>query len=140
MDTRLQNSTRALRIALGLMAIFAGLDKFLNLLVDWSSYVSPVAVQLSPFSPDVLMVIVGIVEIAVGVSILGVFPVMGAYVASAWLVLVSVNLLAGGHFDVAVRDIVLSIAAFALGAQLQVQNESQEREPEVVVQAHHLIT
>jgi hypothetical protein len=32
--------------AIGLMATLAGIDRFFNLLVDWSSYVSPVAAQL----------------------------------------------------------------------------------------------
>jgi hypothetical protein len=65
-------------------------------------------------SSDVLMSLVGVVEIAVGVSILTAWPAMGAYIASAWLLLVAVNLGIGGHFDIAVRDLVLSIAAFTL--------------------------
>jgi uncharacterized membrane protein YphA (DoxX/SURF4 family) len=92
MDTRLHNSTAALRIAVGLMATLAGLDKFLNILADWGSYVSPLATQVLPVSTDVLMGVVGVVEFAVGVSILTAWPVIGAYVASAWLVLVAGNL------------------------------------------------
>src|SRR5213594_3406072 len=103
-----------MRIALGLMATLAGLDKFFNILADWGSYVSPAAAHLLPFSTDVLMRIVGVVEFVVGVSILSAWPVIGAYVASAWLFVVSMNLVIGGHFDVAVRDVVLSIAAFTL--------------------------
>jgi hypothetical protein len=114
MDVRLQNATHALRMGIGLMATLAGLDKFFNILVDWTSYVSPVAAQLLPLSPQVLMPIVGIVEIAVGISILGFRPAVGAYVASGWLLLVALNLVLGGYFDVAVRDVVLSIASFTL--------------------------
>jgi len=128
MDSRLENPTRIMRIALGLMATLAGLDKFFNILADWGSYVSPAAAQLVPFSTDVLMGIVGIVEIAVGIGILTTVPVLGAYVASAWLLLVAVNLVIAGHLDVAVRDVVLSIAAFTLARLIQVRGESDVRE------------
>jgi hypothetical protein len=112
-----------MRIAIGLMATLAGIDKFFNLLVDWSSYVSPVAAQLLPFSTDVFMWIVGVIEFAVGISILTALPVVGSYVASAWLLLVAVNLTLGGYFDVAVRDVVLSIGAFTLARLIQVQDQ-----------------
>jgi hypothetical protein len=128
MDARLENPTRTMRIAVGLMATLAGLDKFFNILADWGSYVSPAATQLLPFSTDVLMGIVGVVEIAVGIGILTAVPVLGAYVASAWLLLVAVNLVIAGHLDVAVRDVVLSIAAFTLARLIQVRGESEVRD------------
>ena len=128
MDSRLENPTRIMRIAVGLMATLAGLDKFFNILADWGSYVSPAAAQLLPFSTDVLMAIVGVVEIAVGIGILTAVPVLGAYVASAWLLLVAVNLVIAGHLDVAVRDVVLSIAAFTLARLIQVRRGSEVRE------------
>jgi hypothetical protein len=128
MDSRLENPTRIMRIAVGLMATLAGLDKFFNILADWGSYVSPAAAQLLPFSTDVLMGIVGVVEIAVGIGILTAVPVLGAYVASAWLLLVAINLMIAGHLDVAVRDVVLSIAAFTLARLIQVRGESELRE------------
>jgi hypothetical protein len=114
MDKRLILPAQILRVAFGVTATLAGLDKFFNILADWQSYISPLALQILPVSPSVLMGVVGIVEIAVGVTILAVAPRVGAYVASAWLLLVAVNLALGGHFDVAVRDVVMSIAAFTL--------------------------
>ena len=128
MDSRLENPTRIMRIALGLMATLAGLDKFFNILADWGSYVSPAAAQLLPFSTDILMGIVGVVEISVGIGILTAVPVLGAYVASAWLLLVAVNLVIAGHLDVAVRDVVLSIAAFTVARLIQVRGGSEVRE------------
>lgn len=139
MDTRLQTPTQVMRIAVGLMATLAGLDKFFNILADWGSYVSPAAAQLLPFSTDVLMWIVGVVEFAVGVSTLTAWPVIGAYVASAWLLLVSINLVLGGHLDVAVRDVVLSIAAFTLARLIQVRGEFEMREANPAPVRHHLI-
>jgi hypothetical protein len=127
-----------MRLAVGLMATLAGLDKFFNILADWGSYLSPAAAQLMPFSTDVLMGIVGIVEIAVGISILTAMPVLGAYVASAWLLLVAVNLVIAGHLDVAVRDAVLSIAAFTLARLSQVRVESEVREAAPDLSLGHL--
>jgi hypothetical protein len=121
MHNRLENPALAMRIAFGLMATLAGLDKFFNILADWGAYVSPVAAQLLPFSPGVLMGIVGIVEFVVGLAILTAWPVFGAYVASGWLLLVAGNLVLGGHLDIAVRDVVLAIAAFALARLSEVR-------------------
>jgi hypothetical protein len=139
MDTRLQNPIQVMRIAVGLMAALAGLDKFFNILADWSSYVSPTVAQLFPLSPDVLMWVVGVVEFAVGVTILTAWPVIGAFVASAWLLLVSFNLVLGGYFDIAVRDVVLSIAAFTLARLIQARDEFKFPEADPAPVRHHLI-
>ena len=123
MDTRVVNSTVALRVAVGLMATLAGLDKFFNILTDWGHYVAPVAAQVIPIPVGVLMGVVGVVEIAVGLCILTALPVIGAYVASAWLLLVSVNLVLGGFFDIAVRDVVLAVGAYTLARLMEVARE-----------------
>ncbi|HEY1308093.1 MAG TPA: hypothetical protein VGF24_31285 [Vicinamibacterales bacterium] len=120
MDPRLVTPFLVLRYALGLTAALAGLDKFFNLLANWGGYVSPLAERLLPFSVSTFMGIVGVIEIAVGIAILVAAPRLGAYVASAWLILVAVNLALGGHFDIAVRDVVMSIAAFTLARGVEV--------------------
>jgi hypothetical protein len=121
MDIRLNGTITALRIAIGVMATLAGLDKFFNLLTNWDAYVAPVAQQLLPFSATTFMAIVGVIEFAVGITILAIRPSLGAFVASAWLVLVAANLVLGGHFDIAVRDVVLAVAAYSLGRLEQVR-------------------
>ncbi|HEU5258907.1 MAG TPA: hypothetical protein VFU28_23130 [Vicinamibacterales bacterium] len=121
MDTRLNGTVSTLRIAIGLMATLAGLDKFFNLLTNWEAYIAPVAQQLLPISATTFMAIVGVVEFAVGITILVIRPSLGALVASAWLVLVAINLVLGGHFDIAVRDVVLAVAAYALARFEQVR-------------------
>ncbi len=123
MDTRLDTPARIMRIAFGMMATLAGLDKFFNILADWGSYVSPAAAHLLPFSTSVFMGIVGLVEMAVGIAILTALPAIGAYVASVWLLLVAGNLVLGAHFDIAVRDVVLAISAFTLARLTEVRQE-----------------
>jgi hypothetical protein len=125
MDIQLANRLRMLQVALGLTATLAGLDKFFNILTNWGGYLSPAVAQILPFSVGSLMAVVGVVEVAVGVTILAIAPRIGAYVASIWLLLVAVNLALGGHFDVAVRDVVMSLAAFSVARFVEVRSTSR---------------
>jgi hypothetical protein len=122
MDTRLDTPLRVLQIALGLTATLAGLDKFFNILADWGAYMSPAIASLLPISVGAFMGIVGVIEMLVGVTILVIAPRVGAYVASAWLLMIAANLVMGGHFDVAVRDVVMSIAAYVVACAVEVRN------------------
>lgn len=120
----------ALRIGLGLAAFLAGLDKFFNLLTNWSMYLSPVAERFLPVSGDTLMHVVGPVEMLVGLAILTRWTRIGAYVASAWLLGVALNVLTtGAFFDVAVRDVVMAIAAFTLANLTQARDSAQSGHP-----------
>ena len=93
--------------------IIAGADKFTNFLTDWSQYIAPVVSNIVPSS--ILMPTVGIVEIAAGILV-AVKPRIAAYIVSAWLVLIIINLLLiPGYFDVALRDLGLALGALALG-------------------------
>ena len=121
MDKQLANRTTALQIAFGATAVLAGLDKFFNILAEWSTYLGPLVLNIVPVSADVLMRMVGIIEVGVGACILFAAPVLGTYAASAWLFAVAVNLLTAGHFDVAVRDVVLSVAALSLARALELR-------------------
>jgi len=122
MDTRLDTPLHVLQIAIGLTATLAGLDKFFDILADWGAYMSPAIASLLPVSVGAFMGIAGIIEMVVGVTILVIAPRVGAYVASAWLLLIAANLVMGGHFDVAVRDVVMSIAAFVVARAVEVRN------------------
>jgi hypothetical protein len=121
MDTRLQTPWLALKIGIGMTATLAGLDKFFNILADWPAYVSPLAASLLPFSTTTFMSIVGVIEVAVGVAILGGLTRLGAYVAAGWLLAISANLVLGGFLDVAVRDTIMALAAFALARMTEVR-------------------
>ncbi len=114
-DRRLETTWMVLRTAMGLMAFLAGLDKFFNLLTHWEMYLSPIVERLSPLPASTLMRMFGVVEMAVGIAILTRWTRLGAYVAMAWLVGIAINLgTTGMFFDVAVRDLELSVAAFTL--------------------------
>lgn len=124
MDQRLDTRAVALRLVFGATAALAGLDKFFNILADWSTYISPLAEQVLPVSAEVFLRIVGVIELGVGIAILAAAPVLGAYIASAWLLLVAANLVLAGRFDIAARDVVMSVSAFTLARLLELRLES----------------
>ena len=120
--TAVSSAYLPLRVAFGLVPILAGLDKFLNVLTDWSSYIAPFAERLLPLSPGVFLGIVGVVEIAVGILVWTRFVRIGAYAAAGWLALIALNLVAAGFLDIAVRDLVLAVAAFSLARLSEVKS------------------
>src|SRR3954453_11364138 len=100
-----------LRIAFTVAPILFGIDKFANVLVDWTQYLAPWINDIIPGSASAAMHAVGVVEIAAGVLV-AVRPRWGAYVVAAWLAGIIFNLLTlSGYYDVAVRDFGLMIGA-----------------------------
>lgn len=125
MDARLNAAFWTLRIAFGLTAFLAGLDKFLNLLTNWEQYASPLVLQIVPLSAGSLMHVAGVIEILVGLAVLAGVTRLGGYVVAAWLTLIALSLVASGHFfDVAVRDLVMACGAFTLARLSEVRAES----------------
>ena len=103
-----------LRFGFTVAPIVAGLDKFLHLLVNWDQYLPPVVNRLIGGNGHELMLAVGIIEIVAGIGV-AIKPKVFAYVVAAWLLLIIVNLLLiPGYYDVALRDLGLSLGALAL--------------------------
>jgi uncharacterized membrane protein YphA (DoxX/SURF4 family) len=124
MDSRLLSSFWTLRLAFGLTAFLAGVDKFLNLLTDWEQYASPLVLSVVPFGADVMMRIAGTIEILAGLAILAGVTRLGGYVVAGWLTLIAISLItSGSYFDVAVRDLVMACGAFVLGRLSEVREE-----------------
>jgi hypothetical protein len=105
---------KILHLGFTVAPIVAGIDKFFQLLANWDQYLAPWIANLSPIGGHNLMLAVGVIEIAAGVLV-AVKPRWGAPIVGAWLSLIMINLLAMGSFlDVALRDLGLALAAFAL--------------------------
>ena len=104
----------ALRVGFVVAPILFGLDKFTNLLADWTSYLAPAIDRLVPASATSAMLAVGVVEIVAGL-VVAVRPKVGGYLVAAWLAGIIGNLLLlGDHYDIALRDLGLLLAALAL--------------------------
>lgn len=128
MNERLMPAYWVLRVGLGAGAFLAGLDKFFHVLADWDMYLSPWIARVLPVSPEVFLRGVGVIEMVVGAAILvGAARVFG-YVAATWLGGIALNLLTtGAFFDVAVRDVEMALAAFALARLAEVRGAALSR-------------
>jgi hypothetical protein len=123
---RLTTPWWSLRVGVGAAAFLAGLDKFFNLLADWPAYLSPIAAQILPLSPSSFLHAIGGIEMLVGLIILAGYTRLGGYVAAIWLLAIAANLVATGHyFDIAVRDVIMAIAAFTLARLTEARASNQ---------------
>jgi hypothetical protein len=103
-----------LRTVFTVAPIIFGLDKFTNLLTDWTIYLAPVATSVVPLPAQTIMYIVGVVEIIAGL-VVAFRPRFGSLLVAVWLLGIIINLLVlGGFYDVALRDFGLLVGALAL--------------------------
>lgn len=108
-----RNAFQVLRLGFTVAPILFGLDKFFNVMTDWTEFLPEFVTDA--VSGTAVMAIVGVVEIAAGVGV-WLRPKIFAYVVAAWLgVIIVTLLLAGGFLDVALRDLGLLLGAVALG-------------------------
>lgn len=125
MNSNVQLVKNILKYTFGLVPIVAGLDKFTNILTNWSQYISEGFAGMLPFEPTTFMMLVGVIEIIAGVLVLTKTKI-GAYVVSAWLVAIALTLIfSWTYVDVAVRDLVMAIGAFSL-AKLSENKKSRQ--------------
>lgn len=115
-----------LRTVFTVAPIIFGIDKFTNILVDWTNYLTPLATQIVPVSPQQFMYGVGIVEVLAGLLVAW-RPRIGSLVVAAWLAGIIVNLLmVPGFFDVALRDFGLLVGALALNRLASSANRTSQ--------------
>ena len=103
-----------LRTVFTVAPVLFGLDKFTNVLTDWTMYLAPAVTSVVPLPAQTVMYIVGGVEILAGVMV-ALRPRFGSALVAAWLLGIIINLIVLGNFyDVALRDFGLLVAALAL--------------------------
>lgn len=129
MERECERSFQVLRLTYGAVPIVAGLDKFTNFLTDWSQYLSKPAVAALPVPPRTFMKMVGIVEMGAGIMVLA-KPRVGGWLTSAWLLSIAANLIAGGYYDIAVRDVAMSIGAGTLAQLAAAREPDTQRKPQ----------
>lgn len=103
-----------LRIGFTVLPILFGLDKFANLLTDWTKYLAPQIDSIVPGTAHQAMLAVGVVEILAGL-VVAVLPRFGGPLVAVWLAGIILDLLLiGNYYDVALRDVGLLVAALGL--------------------------
>lgn len=111
---RVESVRMILKLSTGIIALVVGIDKFFNLLTDWDKYLSPVVTDTIPLSAGTIMIILGIIEIIIGLAILTIFPQVGGYALMVWLWLTAIGLIIGGYYEIALMDIGVSMGALSL--------------------------
>jgi uncharacterized membrane protein YkgB len=125
MSDKMSTAWWSLKIAFFLGPFLAGLDKFFHLLTNWDQYLSPMAQRILGSHSHQFMLLIGIVEMIVGLLVITKWTRLGAYLASIWLLLIAINLvMTGQYFDIALRDIGLCLGAFGL-AKLTEASEAE---------------
>lgn len=121
LDNPTYQAYQILHIGFTAAPILFGLDKFFNLMTDWTQYLAPLFANIIP--ANTFMLIVGVVEIIAGLVVFF-KPRIGAYVVAAWLLGIIINLLlVSGYLDIALRDFGLLLGALALGRLSEVFSE-----------------
>jgi hypothetical protein len=108
-----QNAYQILRLGFTVAPILFGLDKFFNLMTDWLQFLPESVTDV--VSGSAAMAVAGVVEIAAGIGV-WLYPRIFAWVVAGWLGVIIITLaLAGGFWDIALRDFGLLLGAVALG-------------------------
>lgn len=108
-----QTAYRILRLGFTVAPILFGLDKFFNVMTDWTRFLPEFITDV--VSGTAIMAIVGVIEIAAGIGV-WLRPKVFAYVVASWLAVIILTLVIAGDFwDIALRDFGLLLAALALG-------------------------
>ena len=126
---------RILHTGFTVAPILFGLDKFTNLLTDWTQYVAPFIPNMIGVGKQTFMYGVGVIEIVAGILV-ALKPRYAAYVVAGWLAGIILNLLLlGQHLDVALRDFGLFLAALALARLAQAHAQQARTEARPVAQS-----
>lgn len=104
-----------LRVAFVALPLAMGIDKYFNGMTYWPHYLAHWINNIIPGNAQQMMYGVGGVEILAGILI-ALKPRYAAYVVSAWLLGITINLFSSGHgfWDIGARDLALMAGAFAL--------------------------
>lgn len=125
MTEKIKQTLIILKYTYGIVPIVAGLDKFTNILTDWTQYVGIGMASMLPFETSTFMMIVGVIEIVAGLLVL-LRTNFGGLVVAGWLVAIAIVLIFSGHYiDVAVRDLVMATGAYALATLYEPVSEKK---------------
>jgi uncharacterized membrane protein YphA (DoxX/SURF4 family) len=129
-DTVVNSVFWTLKIVFGVVPIVAGLDKFFNLLVVWEKYLARPFASIIPMSPSGFMHLVGVIEIIAGIGVLFTpWTRLFAWIVAIWLWCISIDLIVGGFYDIAVRDIVMGISSLCLARLVALAPSAEKVSP-----------
>jgi hypothetical protein len=112
-DRTARQAYQVLKFGFTILPLITGFDKFNHILVNWDQYLAPLVPRLTGIAGHTFMLVGGVVEIIAGIGI-AVKPKIFGYIVGLWLLGIVTNLLIVGYYDIALRDFILALSAFAL--------------------------
>jgi hypothetical protein len=110
----LKSTWSILRVAYVIFPIIIGIDKFTDILVNWDKYLNPGIGSILPVPVHTFMKIVGVIEIISGLIVLF-RPAIGGYIIMMLFIFSALQYLSSDrYFDIALRDLMMSIGALTL--------------------------
>lgn len=109
----------------GLVAVplIAGMDKFVEILANWPTFLAPAFPKMLGVTAQGLMYAIGAFEIVLAIG-LALWPRVFSLVMTGWMIAIIVNLLtAGQHYALALLHFGLAAAAYALSRLSQIKEE-----------------
>ncbi len=111
---KLKSIQNILKYSYGILLIGAGVDNYLNIIVNWASYLNPTITDFFATDAKTIMYYVGIIEMFAGALVM-LLPKAGGYFSAILFFGIAINLvLQGKFFDVALRDTMMAIGAICL--------------------------
>lgn len=124
-----------LRATFVLIPLLAGCDKLQMyftghpFLAHWEQYLAPVLPNLLGVKPETFMFGTGFIEVGLALLV-ALWPRWGGYLWSAWMLGIILNIfILSLHFDVALRDFGLAVAAYSLARLAMVYAAAERAEP-----------
>lgn len=112
-----------LHIGFVVAPLVAGIDKFFDVLTEWSKYLAPEIPRILNIAPEAFMRIVGVIEIVAAI-VVAFKPKIGGYIVALWLLGIIGNLVINPvnwgsdatirTWDIALRDLGLLFGALSL--------------------------
>lgn len=120
-EIKLRAARLALRWTFGLLFVIVGVDGFTNLLVRWDAFLAPQIAAVVPATTFIQFF--GVVQIVIGILVLTPRTAkLGARLATILLAAIALQTAFIGVYDIALRDLALAAAAFALVKLEEAQN------------------
>lgn len=105
---------KILQMGIIFVMLMEGLDKFFNVLTNWSLFVAPLILRFIPFSSENFFHILGGLEILAALMVY-VIPKYGGFFVFCMMVGIACNLILLGQFiNVAILDIGFGVCALAM--------------------------
>jgi hypothetical protein len=114
-----------LKYVYGFFFVVVGVDKFFNVITFWEKYFSVAILNMLPATASAFVMLVGLIEITLGVLVLTKWTKIGAHLMTGWIGLVVLNLLTMGslYLDIAARDLLIGVGTCTLGCLIAIRDE-----------------